>query len=294
MKNKNGSENQIMYMPIYMSIGLSIGMAIGAATDNIPICMCLGMSIGVALGSALDAANRKKQGNAPEGNEDEPMEEKKPALEKMGDFFEKRLDGYDKHMLTNIESATEFYPFTARLLPEAENCNILDLGCGPGLELEEFYALNPSAKVTGIDLSKGMLEALKKKFTDKEITLIEGSYFDVPLGEDQFDAAVSVESLHHFTKEEKVPLYTKLHKALKNDGYFILTDYFALSDEEERLHRQTLNDLKAEQGITDTEFYHYDTPLTVEHEKEALLEAGFSSVEILDHWGPTYTLRAKK
>ena len=294
MKNKKESENQIQYMPIYMSIGLSIGMAIGAATDNIPICMCLGMSIGVALGSALDAANRKKQGNAPEGNEDEPMEEKKPALEKMDDFFEKRLDGYDKHMLTNIESATEFYPFTARLLPEAENCNILDLGCGTGLELEEYYALNPSAKVTGIDLSKGMLEALKKKFTDKEITLIEGSYFDVPLGEALFDAAVSVESLHHFTKEEKVPLYTKLNQSLKNDGYFILTDYFASSNEEERTHRQTLNALKAEQGIADTEFYHYDTPLTVEHEKEALLEAGFSSVEVLRHWGATYTLRAMK
>ena len=294
MKNKKESENQIQYMPIYMSIGISIGVAIGAATNNIPICMCLGMGIGVALGAALDAANRKKQGNAPEGNEDEPMEEKKPALEKMSDFFEKRLDGYDKHMLTNIESATEFYPFTARLLPTTEDCSILDLGCGTGLELEEYYALNPSAKVTGIDLSKGMLEALKKKFTDKEITLIEGSYFDVPLGEALFDAAVSVESLHHFTKEEKVPLYTKLHKALKNDGYFILTDYFASSDEEERTHRQTLNDLKAEQGITDKEFYHYDTPLTVEHEKEALLEAGFSSVEILDHWGATYTIRAVK
>ena len=37
-----------------------------------------------------------------------------------------------------------------------------------------------------------------------------------------FDAAVSVESLHHFTKEEKIPLYDKLRKALKPGGYFIL------------------------------------------------------------------------
>ena len=29
-------------------------------------------------------------------------------LEKMSDFFEARLDGYDKHMLTNIECANEF------------------------------------------------------------------------------------------------------------------------------------------------------------------------------------------
>ena len=215
-------------------------------------------------------------------------------LEKMRDFFEARLDGYDEHMMTNIESATAFYPFTAKMLPAIANCHILDLGCGTGLELEAYYLLCPSAKVTGIDLSQGMLSALDQKFADKDITLIVGSYFDVPLGKNVFDAAVSVESLHHFTKEEKIPLYAKLHAALKEKGYFILTDYFSLSDEEEKMHRQSLIALKAEQGICDDEFYHYDTPLTVKHETEALLEAGFSAVEILNHWGATYTLKAVK
>ena len=154
-------------------------------------------------------------------------------LEKMRDFFEARLDGYDEHMMTNIESATEFYPFTANILPAIANCHILDLGCGTGLELEEYYLLCPSAKVTGIDLSQGMLSTLGKKLADKDITLIVGSYFDVPFGKDVFEAAVSVESLHHFTKEEKIPLYAKLHTALKENGYFILTDYFSLSDDEE-------------------------------------------------------------
>ncbi len=136
-------------------------------------------------------------------------------LEKMRDFFEARLDGYDEHMMTNIESATEFYPFTAKMLPDIANCHILDLGCGTGLELEEYYLLCPSAKVTGIDLSQGMLSTLGKKLADKDITLIVGSYFDVPFGKDVFEAAVSVESLHHFTKEEKIPLYAKLHTAKK-------------------------------------------------------------------------------
>lgn len=215
-------------------------------------------------------------------------------LEKMADFFENRLDGYDEHMMTNIEAADEFYPFTAKQLPITENCHILDLGCGTGLELEEYYRLNPSARITGIDLSQGMLSALKEKFSDKDITLICGSYFDVPFGVSLFDSAVSVESLHHFTKEKKVPLYTKLHGALKDGGYFVLTDYFSLSDEEEQMHRQNLIALKAEQEISDDEFYHYDTPLTVKHETESLLEAGFSSVEVLNKWGATYTIKAVK
>ena len=215
-------------------------------------------------------------------------------LEKMSDFFEARLDGYDEHMMTAIESADEFYLFTARQLPTDENCRVLDLGCGTGLELTEYYRLCPSAKITGIDLSQGMLAELKRKFADKDITLICDSYFDVPLGENVFDAAVSVESLHHFTKAEKIPLYAKLRAALKENGYFILTDYFALSDDEERMHRQALNALKAEQGIEDNEFYHYDTPLTVQHEIEALIEASFASVEVLNNWGATYTIKAVK
>ena len=215
-------------------------------------------------------------------------------LEKMSDFFEARLDGYDEHMMTAIESADEFYPFTAKQLPTFPDSHVLDLGCGTGLELAEYYKLCPSAKVTGIDLSGGMLAELSRKFADKDLQLIHGSYFDVPLGENAFDAAVSVESLHHFTKAEKLPLYARLRAALKENGYFILTDYFALSDDEERMHRQTLNALKAEQGIADNEFYHYDTPLTVQHETEALIEAGFALVEVLNHWGATYTIRATK
>ena len=215
-------------------------------------------------------------------------------LEKMSDFFEARLDGYDEHMMTNIESANEFYPFTAKQLPISESCQILDLGCGTGLELQEYYTFNPTARVTGIDLSQGMLSEIKRKFVDKDITLIHGSYFDVPLGKNVFDAAVSVESLHHFEKEKKISLYSKLHTALKDKGYFILTDYFSLSDEEEQMHRQNLLILKAEQGITGDEFYHYDTPLTVKHESEALIEAGFSLVKILNNWGATYTIKAIK
>lgn len=214
-------------------------------------------------------------------------------LEKMGAFFEARLDGYDQHMMTNIDSAEEFYPFTARCLPREPGVKILDLGCGTGLELEEYFALNPTAKVTGIDLAAGMLRVLEKKFPDRDMKLICGSYFDVLFGDD-FDGAVSVESLHHFTKEEKVPLYRRLHDALKPGTAFVLTDYFSLSDEEEHHHQAELTRLKAEQCITDEEFYHYDTPLTVQHEIEALLEARFKTVEILRNWGQTFTIRAMK
>lgn len=214
-------------------------------------------------------------------------------LERMDEFFDNRLEGYEEHQLNCIEAAQEFYPFTASCLPVGPDVRILDLGCGTGLELDYYFKLNPSANVTGIDLSPGMLATLREKHKDKAITLIQGSYFEVPFDENCYDVAVSVESLHHFTKEEKVPLYHKIHQALKADGCFILTDYFAASEEEEIFYRKELGRIKSQQGISDDAFYHYDTPLTVEHEIQALQEAGFSSVEILGHWENTYTLKAE-
>ena len=122
-------------------------------------------------------------------------------LEKMAEFFDSRIDGYEEHMLTCIESAEEFYPFTADCLSGTEGAEVLDLGCGTGLELEYYFPKNPTTKVTGIDLAPGM---------------------------------------------------------------------------------------------NDEEFYHYDTPLTVEHETEILRKAGFTSVELLKSWGATYCIRSMK
>ena len=215
-------------------------------------------------------------------------------LEKMDKFFETRLDGYEEHMLRCIESADEFYPFTAKCLPDTCEARILDLGCGTGLELSWYFQCNPTAKVTGIDLSQGMLAALRKKFPDRDLTLICGNYFDITFWESAFDAAVSVESLHHFTQDEKIHLYTKLCQSLKPGGYFILTDYFSATDEEEQAFFAELIRLKAEQGITDSAIYHFDTPLTVQHETDALRAAGFSSVEVLNSWGATYTIKATR
>ena len=215
-------------------------------------------------------------------------------LEKMGEFFDARVDGYETHQLTSIDSAREFYPFTASCLPQASGSRILDLGCGTGLELGYYFEKVPTARITGVDLAPGMLEALRNKFRDQSVTLILGSYFDVPFAENYYDAAVSVESLHHFTKEEKIPLYEKLRKALKPGGCFILTDYFAMSEKEEGFHRAELLRLKREQQLPADTFVHYDTPLTLEHEKEALIEAGFASVAVLKSWGATSTLKASK
>ena len=59
--------------------------------------------------------------------------------------------------------------------------------------------------------------------------------------------------------------------------------------------RSKCHHLKKEQGLSDDVFYHYDTPLTVEHETDILLQAGFRDVRVMERWGEsTYTVLACK
>ena len=215
-------------------------------------------------------------------------------LEKMDEFFDSRLDGYEEHMLCAIDGAGEFYPFTAEQLPMQNSARVLDLGCGTGLELKYYFLNNPRASVLGIDLASGMLKKLESDLAEYDVATICASYFDYPFCEECFDGVVSVESLHHFTAEEKLPLYRKVCSALKPGCSFILTDYFSLTNKEEQKHRADLEELKRKQGIADGEFYHFDTPLTLAHEIETLEKAGFDKIEVLHSWGATSTVKATK
>ena len=214
-------------------------------------------------------------------------------LERMERFFEARLAEYDRHMMEEIAGAREFYAETAAALPMHPGCRVLDLGCGTGLELEAYFRFNPAAQVTGIDLSPAMLGRLKEKFPEKPLRLICGSYFEVEFSEG-YDAAVSVESLHHFPAAQKAAFYRRLYEALSDRGYLILTDYFAASEDLEKAGFAALEEKKREEGIRDEALYHYDTPLTAEHEMRLLQEAGFADTAVVGTWGDTRMIRAEK
>lgn len=214
-------------------------------------------------------------------------------LERMDAFFDARVEGYDQHMLRDIAGASAFYPYTAALLPQGK-ADILDLGCGTGLELDEYLRLAPNARITCVDLSRGMTELLLAKHPQSDIQIVLGSYFDVPLGENCFDGAVSVESLHHFTMERKLPLYQKLYAALRPGGIYVETDYAAADDADEARMFSENARIRREQGIPEEAFYHFDTPLTCAHTLALLREAGFENVQCLRVWENTVCIRAEK
>ena len=200
-----------------------------------------------------------------------------PMLEEMSTFFNKRVDSYDEHMLVEVGGCKEGYLKMAELIPKTSK-NMLDLGCGTGLELDEIFKSFPNLKVTGIDLAKGMLDKLKEKHPNKDLTLINVNYFDYDLGNEIFDVAVSFETLHHFSHEEKIKLYNKLFKSLVKGGIYIEGDYMAPTQEYEDYYFAENKRIRSEMGITEG-FYHYDTPCTVANQIEMLKLAGFKTAK---------------
>lgn len=219
---------------------------------------------------------------------------KDPAtLEKMNDFFTARVEAYDEHMRSNVKGCKEAYKKLAALIPIP--CEqLLDLGCGTGLELEKIFELFPNVHVTGIDLTQAMLNKLKEKYVGKSLRLICGSYFDVDFGGPSYDCAVSFQTMHHFSHEAKIELYNKIFNSLTCDGRYIECDYMVETQEEEDFYFAEYARLSDEMGICKEEFYHYDTPCTVDNQKEMLRCAGFKDVEKVFRMGNTTIITAKR
>ena len=156
---------------------------------------------------------------------DEPAED-------MNGFFAARVDTYEAHMSVWDKA----YGRVAELTPG--DCGpLLDLGCGTGLELDRIFARWPELAVTGVDLCAAMLEKLRAKHAGRRLELRCADYLAMDLGAEQYGAVVSVESLHHFTPEQKLELYKKIHAALRPGGFFLEADYIACCEEEETLLR---------------------------------------------------------
>ncbi len=215
-------------------------------------------------------------------------ERREPPVEGMSEFFTARVETYEAHMLEYWDKVYELF---ADLLPEDAR-EILDLGCGTGLELDALFARKSDLRVVGVDLTPAMLDKLRRKPYAASLELIQGDYFAVPLGRERFDAAVSFETLHHFPYEKKLGLYRRLREAIRPGGVYLECDYMCDTREQEDFFLAEAARLRREAGLPADAFVHYDTPVTVARQKELLAAAGFGPVEELYNEGGTVILRA--
>lgn len=214
-------------------------------------------------------------------------------IEKMADFFDARVEGYEAHMFENVGSADVYYRETAKCFPMMKGMKLLDLGCGTGLELDELFPIMPDMQVTGVDMSGKMLGKLREKHAGRSLTLIQGDYSKTEFLPDFFDAAVAVQTMHHFREEAKLHLYRKILAVLKPGGLYVETDYVAADCEEEAAMLAEADRLIAENGGSGT-LFHIDIPFTLEHQLSLLRRAGFTHVRLIWKKDATAIMTARK
>ena len=214
-------------------------------------------------------------------------------MERMEDFFASRIEKYEEHMLSAVYGCEQVYALVPSFLPESCR-DLLDLGCGTGLELKQIFKRFPDLHVTGIDLTKEMLNQLKRNYPYEDIKLICASYFDVELQAEEYDCAISFQTMHHFSHKAKIGLYQKIFRALKKNGIYIECDYMVDNQEEEDFYFAENIRIREQLNIPEQDFYHYDTPCTVSNQIAMLRQGGFIRVESVFRMGKTAVIVAYK
>lgn len=205
-----------------------------------------------------------------------------PPIE-MGRFFDERASTYDNHQKQTVSYFDSIHRAVAGAIEETGgDARILDLGSGTGIELDLILARAPNARITCIDISGKMLDELRQKYTAllEQIEVVKGSFLDIPFKEGYYKYVVSVLSMHHLTYERKLNLYTRIRMALTPDGKYIEGDHI-LPPEEEKRHLAWYKRQLEDDIISPEDVYHIDIPFSIATQKQVLLEAGFSEVELL-------------
>ena len=210
-------------------------------------------------------------------------QKEKQRPEEMSSFFDVRAVMYEDHMKQTVNSFSEYYAATAIPIPKTqEPIDILDLGCGTGLELSWILAQAPHARLTCVDMSAQMLDVLQDTYREhrNQIEIVQESYVHWPFDERNYDFVVSVMTMHHFVYDEKLRLYQKIRRALRPGGCYIEGDYVVSPEREHELLEVYWQE-RDRHGLDSTGLYHIDIPFSLPVQKKLLKEAGFTEFEIL-------------
>lgn len=175
------------------------------------------------------------------------------------------------------------------MLPDLENKDILDLGCGFGWHCR-YVGEQGASSVIGIDISEKMLQTAREMTNDPTISYLNIPMEDIAFSESQFDVVISSLAFHYVDSFKTI--CEKVNHYLKPDGTFVFSvehPLFTSRDEQDwfydeqgnRLH-WPVDDYQLE-GVRQTTFLTEDVikyHRTFSTYINDLIHAGFSIREV--------------
>ena len=129
------------------------------------------------------------------------------------DTYNKIAQEYDKEFGNDYSDT----PYVDKFLNYLEGKKVLDIGCGVGNLTK--YIMDKGFNVEGIDLSKGMLNIAKQKYSD--IKFYEMNMKEITLRK-EYDGIMLAYSLFHLTKKEVIEVLPKYYDLLNSNGKILL------------------------------------------------------------------------
>lgn len=104
------------------------------------------------------------------------------------------------------------------MLGDLSGKKVLDAGCGSGRLIKILR--ERGAKITAIDISKKMLERMRKKYPDVEV--VEGDVQKMPFASDFFDVIVAAFLIVHIKNLDE--FFEECYRVLRPTGKLIVTN----------------------------------------------------------------------
>lgn len=144
---------------------------------------------------------------------------------------EEQVRAYEEAGRVDSVMSAAYLFHTARISQILANASVvIDLGCGPAVQLAQIAEFNPHARFRGVDLSETMLSQGRRYLAEKNlpnVTLESGDITNLKHIEDaSVDAVISTMALHHLPRIELLHgCFREISRILKPGGSVYLTDF---------------------------------------------------------------------
>ncbi len=181
-----------------------------------------------------------------------------PITEQNRKEYDTRANDWEAAMPGNLGHKYLEKPAMVSLLPTSlSGQSVLCIGVGAGEELEELLERHPT-KITGIDISAGLLKIAKSKFPDVELLKMDMTELDLP--EASFDLVYSSLAFH-YAKDWDI-LLSGVAQVLKEGGTLVFSTH---NPAYWRMKSATGNSYKNPRGVITDEYTAIiagDVPIT--------------------------------
>jgi ubiquinone/menaquinone biosynthesis C-methylase UbiE len=137
------------------------------------------------------------------------------------DWYDEHAQDYTDHVRNPDESIYHSLyekPAMYALLPDLQGTSVLSLGCGSGEDCE-YLRRQGSSQVTGIDISKGLIEIAQSSYPRCTFQVMDMEHLDFP--DASFDFAYSSLAIHYL--EDWSQVLGEVYRVLKPNSYFLFS-----------------------------------------------------------------------